>query len=47
MQSAIELQNISQIGGTLLALLISGQVFQSLAFHNLSKALIGQGFTSV
>lgn len=44
-QGAISLQNISQIGGTLLSLLISGQIFQSLAFKNLEKVLGGQGFT--
>ncbi|KAH8645845.1 major facilitator superfamily domain-containing protein [Tricladium varicosporioides] len=44
-QSAISIVNISQVGGTLLALLISGQVFQSYAFNNLSKVLNNQGFT--
>ena len=44
-QSVMSLQNISQIGGTLLSLLISGQVFQSLARKNLGSALSGQGFS--
>lgn len=44
-QRAISLQNISQIGGTLLCLLISGQIFQSLAFRNLKVALAEQGLT--
>jgi hypothetical protein len=44
-QSAISLQNISQLGGTLLCLLISGQIFQSLAVSNLTNVLSGYGFT--
>ena len=40
-QSAVSLQNISQVGGTLLSLLISGQVFQSYAFENLKRVLDG------
>src|SRR6186713_34972 len=43
--NAISLQNVSQIGSTLIALVISGQVFQSGAFSNLSEALGGLGFT--
>ncbi|KAF2846067.1 putative efflux pump antibiotic resistance protein [Plenodomus tracheiphilus IPT5] len=45
-QSAVSLQNISQIGGTLLSLLICGQIFQSLAARNLERALAGQGFSA-
>ncbi|XHF98831.1 hypothetical protein AWENTII_002366 [Aspergillus wentii] len=45
-QGAISLQNISQIGGTPLWLLTSGQIFQSLAFVNLGKALGGRGYTT-
>ena len=44
-QSAVSLQNISQIGGTLMSLLICGQIFQSLAARNLERALAGQGFS--
>jgi hypothetical protein len=40
-QSAVSLQNISQIGGTLVCLLISGQIFQSYAFQNLKTVLGG------
>lgn len=40
-QSAVSLQNVSQIGGTLLSLLISGQVFQSYSFQNLKRVLEG------
>lgn len=46
-QSAMSLQNISQIGGTLLSLLLSGQVFQSLARKNLEHALSGGGFSDM
>lgn len=45
-QRAVSLQNISQIGGTLLTLLICGQIFQSLAALNLGDALGGQGFSA-
>lgn len=45
-QSAVSLQNISQIGGTLLTLLICGQIFQSLAARNLGDALGGLGFSA-
>lgn len=42
---AIALQNVAQIGGTVIALVIAGQVFQSAAVHNLKAVLDGQGFT--
>jgi len=42
---AISLQNMAQIGGSLLALAIAGQVFQSGAVHNLKQVLEGQGFS--
>lgn len=42
---ALSFQNISQIGGTVLALVIAGQVFQSTAVRNLSNVLVGQGFS--
>lgn len=42
---AISLQNISQIGGTLLCLLISGQIFQSLAFSDLRAVLDPEGYS--
>lgn len=37
--NAIMLQNVSQLGATLIALVISGQVFQSVAYANLARAL--------
>ena len=42
--NAISLQNVSQIGSTVIALVISGQIFQSVAFRNLDGVLAGQGF---
>lgn len=42
--NAISLQNVSQIGSTVIALVISGQIFQSVAFRNLNTVLAGQGF---
>ena len=44
--NAISLQNVSQIGSTVIALVISGQVFQSVAFRNIGRALAGMGFSS-
>nr|WOD45542.1 azole transporter [Trichoderma atroviride] len=44
--NAISLQNLAQIGGTTIALVIAGQVFQTAAFSNLSKALSGQGYSA-
>ena len=44
--NAISLQNVSQIGSTVIGLVISGQVFQSVAFRNLSSVLAGMGFSS-
>ena len=43
--SAISLQNVSQIGSSVIALAISGQVFQSAAFANLSEVLAGRGLS--
>ena len=43
--NAISLQNVSQIGSIVIALVISGQVFQSLAYENLLAVLNGQGFS--
>lgn len=42
---AISLQNVAQIGGTVIALVIAGQVFQSGAVRNLREVLAGQGFS--
>lgn len=44
--SVISLQNVSQIGSIVIALVISGQVFQSLAYNNLLSVLGGQGFSN-
>ncbi|OIW31630.1 MFS general substrate transporter [Coniochaeta ligniaria NRRL 30616] len=42
---AISFQNVSQLGSTLLSLVIAGQIFQSGAVRNLKHALEGQGFS--
>jgi hypothetical protein len=42
---AVSLQNISQVGGILISLLISGQIFQSYSFQNLKIVLAGQSLT--
>ncbi|MCJ1397467.1 hypothetical protein MMC11_000660 [Xylographa trunciseda] len=43
--NAISLLNVAQIGSIVIALVISGQVFQSLAYQNLLAVLDGQGFS--
>ncbi|KAJ0114861.1 HC-toxin efflux carrier TOXA [Diaporthe amygdali] len=43
--AALSMQNVSQIGGQVIALAISGQIYQSTAIKNLSRALAGNGFT--
>ncbi|KAL4977903.1 major facilitator superfamily domain-containing protein [Aspergillus desertorum] len=43
--SAINLQNIAQIGSTLVCLVIASQVFQTSAVQNLNDVLDGQGFS--
>ncbi|KAH8886354.1 MFS general substrate transporter [Thozetella sp. PMI_491] len=45
MGDAISLQNIAQIGSTVIALVIAGQVYQSSAVENLSAVLDGRGFS--
>lgn len=47
MGDALALQNVAQIGGTVIALVIAGQVFQSTAIANLTKVLAGTGYTRV
>lgn len=44
-QRSISSQNFWQISSSLLALLVSGQIFQSLAVRNLAFALSGHGFS--
>lgn len=43
--SAINLQNIAQIGATVICLVVAGQVFQSVAVRNLNEVLAGRGFS--
>lgn len=45
-QRSISAQNFWQISSSLLALLMSGQIFQSLAVRNLAFALSGHGFSN-
>lgn len=42
---ALALQNVAQIGGSVIALVIAGQVFQSTAITNLTKVLAATGYT--
>ncbi|UKZ61848.1 uncharacterized protein TrAtP1_003109 [Trichoderma atroviride] len=44
MGDALAFQNVSQIGGSVIALVIAGQVFQSSATHNLTKVLAGSAY---
>lgn len=44
--NGISLQNIAQIGGTVVSLVVAGQVFQSYAEQGLSVALAGEGLSS-
>lgn len=43
--SAINLQNVAQIGATVICLVIASQAFQSNAVNNMTRALAGQGFS--
>ena len=43
--AAVGFINIAQIGSIVIALTISGAVFQNAAFHNLEEALAGRGFS--
>ena len=43
--AAIGFVNIAQIGSIVIALTISGAVFQNIAFRNLEEALAGKGFS--
>ncbi|KAI0595292.1 major facilitator superfamily domain-containing protein [Biscogniauxia sp. FL1348] len=42
--SAINLQNVAQIGATVICLVVAGQVFQSTAVRNLNNVLAGRGY---
>lgn len=43
--AALSLQNVSQIGGQVIALAVASQIYQSTAIQELSSALGGQGFS--
>ncbi|KAI0436761.1 MFS general substrate transporter [Xylaria telfairii] len=43
---ALSLQNVAEIGGQVIALGISGQIFHSVATRNLEEALAGNGFST-
>ncbi|KAI0905723.1 MFS general substrate transporter [Ustulina deusta] len=43
--SALSLQNVAEVGGQVIALGISGQIFHSVATKNLAEALAGHGFS--
>lgn len=43
--AALSLQNVSQIGGQVIALAIASQIYQSTAIKDLSVALAGKGFS--
>ncbi len=46
MGHVLNFQNISQLGSTVISLVIGGQVFQSTAVANLTAVLAGQGFSA-
>ncbi|KAK0637630.1 Efflux pump patC [Lasiodiplodia hormozganensis] len=43
--AGLSLQNVSQIGGQVIALAVAGQIYQSTAIRNLSAVLAGNGFS--
>jgi MFS family permease len=43
--AALSLQNVSQLGGQVIALAVAGQVFHSAAIRNLRSVLSGQNFS--
>ncbi|KAF2853351.1 MFS general substrate transporter [Plenodomus tracheiphilus IPT5] len=44
---ALKMQNISQIGGQVIALAFAGQIYQSTAIKNLKAVLAGNGYTDM
>ncbi len=44
--NAITIQNVAQIGGSVITLVVAGQIFQSQAVRNLETVLAGLGFSS-
>ncbi|ERT02413.1 uncharacterized protein SPSK_05160 [Sporothrix schenckii 1099-18] len=45
MGNAISLQNVSQVGSTMISLVVAGQIFQGTAVRNLQGVLAGLGYT--
>jgi hypothetical protein len=43
----LKLQNVSQIGGQVIALAVAGQIYQSTAIKQLTGALAGKGFSEM
>jgi len=43
--AGINLQNVSQIGGQVIALAVAGQIYQQTGIRNLSAALAGHGYS--
>lgn len=43
--AGLSMQNVSQIGGQVIALAVAGQIYQSTAMRNLSAVLAGNGFS--
>ncbi|KAH9885002.1 major facilitator superfamily domain-containing protein [Xylariomycetidae sp. FL2044] len=43
--AGINLQNVAQIGGQVIALAIASQIYQSTGIRNLSRVLAGRGYT--
>ncbi|KAA8642462.1 hypothetical protein EYZ11_001015 [Aspergillus tanneri] len=43
--AGLSVQNVSQIGGQVIALAVAGQIYQSEAIRNLSAVLVGKGFS--
>ncbi|KAI8630757.1 major facilitator superfamily domain-containing protein [Xylariaceae sp. FL1651] len=43
--NGLNLQNVAQIGGQVIALAIAGQIYQSTGIRNLSSALAGHGYS--
>ncbi|CAK7200447.1 hypothetical protein SEUCBS139899_003142 [Sporothrix eucalyptigena] len=43
--NAISLQNVSQVGSTMISLVVAGQIFQGTAVRNLQEVLAGRGYS--
>ncbi|CAK7218099.1 hypothetical protein SBRCBS47491_003392 [Sporothrix bragantina] len=43
---AISLQNVSQVGSTMISLVVAGQIFQGTAVRNLKEVLAGHGYST-